>query len=253
MDKSIAFFDIETTGLSISEDRIIEICIIKLNLDGSKEKFYSLVDPGNVKISEEAYKKHNISMEQLIDKPTFMDISEDVIKFISGCDLGGYNLVRFDLPMLMEELNRNGKIFNYRQCKLIDPLLIYNKLEPRDLESAYTRYTGKKMLNAHAAEFDIEATIEIFEKQKELYDLPNSTEEIEKITIEDRSDWIDLSGKYKYDENKNVIFTFGKFKDKLVKDICAIDPGYIKWIIHNNTFSKETRIITEKMYNKYKK
>jgi DNA polymerase-3 subunit epsilon len=238
MNRDIVFFDLETTGLDISMDRIIELCLVKLKTDGTTEKYYSRVNPGEVEIGKEAYAKHGISNEDLISEPFFKDIAEDVMNFLKDCDLGGYNMVRFDLPFLTQELLR-------------DPLLIYNKLEPRDLESAYTKYTGKVLENAHNAEADILATIEIFKAQKKEYNLSDDNAEIENIILEDKSDWVDLSGKYKYNSQKEIIFTFGKHKNKLVKDICAIDPNYLKWIIEGGKFTEETKLITKKMLNKY--
>ena len=257
MSKDIVWFDLETTGLSTSKDRIIEICMIKTDeFNNEKEKYYTLVNPGpNVDIAPGAQEKHGISIEELEYKPLFSEIATQVYEFIKGCDLGGYNILRFDLPMLIEELMRCNIIINHRKINVIDPLLIYSTYESRQLEAAYKKYTGKDLKDAHKAESDIRATMEIFLKQKDLYDMPLTAEEIDKEVNTYRQDTVDLDGKFKFidteDGGKDIVFNFGKHSGTSVKEVCKKDARYMSWIITKGEFSKETKIIADKLLKKF--
>jgi len=240
----ICFFDLETTGLTINEDKIIEIYIKKINTDRTTEEFYSKINPEGKEIRLEAFGKHGIKLEDLENEPTFKEIATDVLDFISGCDLGGYNIVEFDIPLLMTEFDRVGINYNFRKVKIFDSKIIYWKMEPRTLEGAYYSFTGKQMENAHQASSDVNATIEIFEKQLEKYQLEPTPETIHNISID--SNFIDFSRKFEYDENRNIIITFGKYKGETVTDIYEYDPNYFNWIL-NSDFSLDTKKIVKKI------
>jgi DNA polymerase III subunit epsilon len=252
---NVVWFDLETTGVNTSSDRIIEIAMIKTDSDGNEiGSFQSLVNPGpGIVSSPEAIDKHGITPEMLEDQDSFDYIAKEVLEFIGDSDLGGYNALYFDVPMLVEEFMRSGIAFQHRQRAIIDPFLIYSKYERRDLSTAYKKYTGKDLEGAHRADTDIRATMEIFQKQKELYDMPQTATEIDEVVNEARKDQVDLSGKYKFAEingKREIIFNFGKNKGKAFKEVYETDSRYIQWIIDKGEFSKEVKIISRKLMEK---
>ena len=252
----IVWFDLETTGIELTEDRIIEICMIKTDLDGNEvDKYYSLVNPDGKENRPEAVEKHGITMEMLTDAPLFKDIANDVLEFIGDSGLGGYNIQRFDIPLLIEEFFRCNIIFEYRNRPFIDPLIITIKKEPRDLSSLYKRLTGKEMEGAHRAEADVQATIEIFSKQKTLYDLTPDMVELDKEINEERKNTIDYDGKLRIDEidgKKKIVFNFGKWKDKPFMEVYQKDLDYIKWMIEKANFLSDTKLTLKKLLYKIK-
>lgn len=257
MDKSIVWFDLETTGVNTATDRIIEICMIKTDFEGNEiGSFYTLINPGpGIEWRQEAIDKHGITPDQLEDQDRFEFIAKEVVNFIGDSHLGGYNALYFDIPMLTEELMRAGIVFNYRNRAVLDPFLIYSKYERRDLSTAYTKYTGKTLEGAHRAETDIRATMEIFQAQRQLYTMPQSPEEIDKVVNESRQNQVDLSGKFKFAEingKREVIFNFGKWAGKPFREVYEADARYIDWMIDKGEFSKETKIIARKLVDKMK-
>lgn len=256
MKKNIVWFDLETTGISTSSDRIIEICMIKTDFDGNEiETYHSLVNPGKVEMRAEAQDKHGISIEMLKDEPPFEQIASEIQDFIGDCDLGGYNALFFDVPFLCEEFMRCGIAFNHRGRAVMDPFLIYSNYEKRDLTSTYKKYTGKDLEGAHRAEADVRATMEIFQKQREVYAMPQTAEEIDKEVNTRRADQVDLGSKLKFaevDGKRTIIFNFGKHKGKPFKEVFESDFHYITWIIEKGEFSKELKIICTKLIVKFK-
>ena len=255
-NKNIVWFDLETTGISTASDRIIEICMIKTDFDGKElDSYHSLVNPGNVEMRAEAEDKHGISMEMLKDQPTFEMIASEVNDFIGDCDLGGYNALFFDVPFLCEEFMRCGIVFSHRNRAVMDPFLIYSNYEKRDLTNAYKKYTGKSLEGAHRAEADVRATMEIFQKQRELYEMPQTASEIDKEVNTRRADQVDLGGKLKFAEingKRTIVFNFGKNKGKPFKEVYEMDARYIDWIIDKGEFSKELKVICRKLVEKFK-
>jgi DNA polymerase-3 subunit epsilon len=250
LERPVVFFDIETTGVDIVNDRIIELCMIKMDTDGSiNHQWKSRFNPEGRLSRPEAIEKHNITDEELLDEDTFTYLAPEVHSFLEDCDLGGYNILRFDLPMLCEEFMRAGIPFSYRSKKIIDSYLILAKMEPRKLEDVYKRYTGKTLENAHSAQSDILATIEIFNKQKEIYDLPESVDELDKLTSE-RSTFIDLAGKYRYEDGK-VTIRFGKHQGKDFRSVMEADPSYFDWLKTSDNFSRDTKAITSLLVRRY--
>jgi len=232
MTESIVWFDLETTGVNTVTDRIIEICLIKTDLKGNHiETFQTLVNPGKgVEMNPGAQEKHGISMEQLKDCEEFYFYAKEIYEFIGDSHLGGYNILYFDIPMLVEEFARAGIAFNHRSHKVIDPFLIYTKYEPRNLESYYQRLTGKTLEGAHRAEADILATVEIYEKQKEIFDLPD-IEELDSFVNEKRKDMVDLSGRLKFEEingNRTIVFNFGKWKGTPFREVYETNGKKLK-------------------------
>jgi DNA polymerase-3 subunit epsilon len=256
MNKNIVWFDLETTGISTTSDRIIEICMIKTDFNGNEiETYNQLVNPGNVEMRAEAEEKHGISLEMLKDKPTFEMIASEINDFIGDSDLGGYNALYFDVPFLCEEFMRCGIAFNHRSRAVMDPFLIYSNYEKRDLTNTYKKYTGKDLEGAHRAEADVRATMEIFQVQRELYSMPQTAEEIDKEVNTRRADQVDLGSKLKFaevDEKRTIVFNFGKHKGKPFKEVFENDFNYLTWIIEKGEFSKELKIILTKLIVKFK-
>jgi DNA polymerase-3 subunit epsilon len=256
MKKNIVWFDLETTGISTTSDRIIEICMIKTDLDGNEiESYRSLVNPGITEMRPEAQDKHGISIEDLSDQPSFESIASEINDFIGDCDLGGYNALYFDVPFLCEEFMRCGIAFNHRSRAVLDPFLIYSNYEKRDLTNTYKKYTGKDLEGAHRAEADVRATMEIFQVQRELYSMAATAEEIDKEVNTRRADQVDLGGKLKFaevDEKRTIVFNFGKHKGIPFKTVYANDARYLTWIIEKGEFSQELKIICKKLIEKFK-
>jgi DNA polymerase III subunit epsilon len=249
LERPIVFFDVETTGLSLSEDRIIEISMIKLtpeNMDGiilSKR-----INPEGRAIHEEAFGKHGIKIEDLALSPTFSEVAEEIYDFIKGCDLGGYNCKRFDIPILIEEFFRAKIAVNVKDFKIVDVYKILMKAEPRTLEGTYKRFFGEDLQGAHGSEADILATIKILEEMEKVYKIPSSVDEMFKYAFEEDNS-VDLENKLKKNKEGNIVFTFGKYKDKTIQDVWRLDRGYYDWIINNSDMTQYTKSIFRNVVN----
>ena len=255
LKKSICFFDLETTGLSLNDDRVIEIYIKKINSDKTTEILYSKVNPEGREIAPGAFEKNKVTLKDLENEPKFIEIAQKVFDFIQNCDLGGYNIIDFDIPMLLAEFNRCNIKWDYKSHKYIDVKRIYWKMESRTLEGTYKSFLNKELENAHQADSDVNATIEILDAQILKYKetLPNTVEDLNNFVVD--STYMDLSGKFIKDENKNILINFGKYQGLNVLEVYKKDPKYFEWIIRSD-FSLDTKMFTEKLYealkNKYK-
>lgn len=238
LHKSLCIFDLETTGTDVSKDRIVEICILKINPDASRESKTWLVNP-EMPIPLKASEVHNIYDEDVADKPTLKDIAPQIMQMLSGSDLGGFNSNRFDVPLLAEELLRVGIDFDLSKMKLIDAQVIYHKMEPRNLSAAYQFYCGKTLENAHSAEADTLATFEIIDAQVAKYEeLPNEINALSEFSYHNK--FADLAGNIVYDNEGVEIFNFGKYKGQRVVDVFKKDIGYFGWI-QNADFPRYTK------------
>lgn len=228
LHKPLCIFDLETTGTNISKDRIVEICILKVNPDGSRESKTWLVNP-EMSIPKESSAIHGITDEDVENSPIFGEIAPKIMDVISGSDLGGFNSNRFDVPLLAEELLRAGVDFDLSKFKLVDAQTIYHKMEPRNLAAAYKFYCGETLENAHSAEADVMATFEVLDAQVGHYeDLPKDVAGLSEFSFHNR--FADLAGMIHFDEDEKEIFAFGKYKGQRVKDVFAKDLGYYAWI-----------------------
>ena len=228
LHKPLCIFDLETTGTNVGKDRIVEICILKVNPDASRESRTWLVNPG-MPIPAEASAIHGISDENVANAPVFKEIAPKVVEMISGADLGGFNSNRFDVPLLAEELLRVGFDFDLSKIRLVDAQTIYHKKEPRNLTAAYSFYCGKDLENAHSAEADVLATFEVLDAQVGRYDdVPNDITGLSEISYHNK--FADLAGFIGYDAEGDEIFNFGKYKGKKVTDVFRKDLGYYGWI-----------------------
>ncbi|WP_457618611.1 3'-5' exonuclease [Lutibacter sp.] len=228
LKKPIIFFDLETTGINIAKDRIVEISILKVFPNGNKESKTWLVNP-EMEIPKEASDIHGITNEKVVTEPTFNELASEISKMIEGCDLAGFNSNRFDIPLLAEEMLRAEVDFNMNDRVAIDVQVIFHKKEERTLSAGYQFYCGKSLENAHSAEADTNATYEILKAQLDKYDdLENDVKFLnEYSTFKKRADF---AGFILFDDNGEEIFTFGKYKNHKVKDVLKKDKGYFSWI-----------------------
>ena len=248
LERPIVFFDVETTGLSLSEDRIIEISMVKLSPNGSKEKYYNKLNPEGRPIHPDAFEKHGIKYDELLECPRFVDIAQEIYNFIENCDFGGYNCKRFDIPILIEEFLRARIPINIKKFKIVDVYMILTKAEPRTLSGTYKRFFGKDLEGAHGAEADIFATIEILEKLENIFDIPETVEEIHEYAFNDGESF-DLEGRLKLTVDRKIAFTFGKYKNQLVSEVFKRDPGYFDWIINKSDMTQYTKSIFRNIVN----
>ncbi|MBR4264542.1 MAG: 3'-5' exonuclease [Bacteroidales bacterium] len=233
LNKPIAFFDLESTGLNVAHDCIIEISVIKINTDQSEETLTARIKP-TCPISKEASEITGITEEDLKDCPTFKEFAPKLAKFLENCDLGGFNSNKFDVPLLVEEFLRAGVDFDMRKRKCIDVQVIYHKQEQRNLTAAYKFYCGKDLNNAHSAFGDTQATYEVLKAQLDKYsDLQNDVEFLSKYSAQTNN--VDFAGRMIYNENGEEVFNFGKYKGKKVEDVLSkIDFTYYDWIMKND-------------------
>ncbi len=238
LTRPLAFFDLETTGITIGSDRIVEISILKLMPDGSKQVKTKRVNPERL-IPESSSKIHGIYDRDVAFEPTFKELSAELAQFIGNADLAGYNSNKFDVPFLVDEFIRAGVDFDVRSRRLVDVQNIFHKMEQRTLAAAYRFYCNKEMVNAHNAEADIIATFEVFEAQLEKYtDLKKDVDFLHQFT--NMQNTVDLAGRMVYNENKEEVFNFGKHKGRTVADVLKKEPSYYDWMM-NGDFPAETK------------
>jgi len=238
---STLFIDLETTGLSTSTDRIIELTALKVHPDGAKEERSVPINPG-IPISPGAMKVHGITDDDVADKPSFKQYASSLMTFIDGADLGGFGAIRFDLPMLIAEFRRVGLELDLNGRSVVDPMVIYHKFEPRNLESAYEKYCGKPLEAAHSSLADVRAAAEVLSSQLEFYaDLPEDMEGLHTLCHPREPDWIDDEGKLIHSE-EGPLLGFGKYQGRRLKEVAEIDQGYLAWI-NNSDFSQQVKDI----------
>jgi DNA polymerase-3 subunit epsilon len=228
LEKPIVFFDLETTGIQIATDRIVEISILKVFPNGNKESNTWRVNP-EIEIPKEASDIHGITNEDVVNEPVFSELAGKVSAMIEGCDLAGFNSNRFDIPLLAEEMLRSNINFDMEGRKAIDVQVIFHKKEQRTLSAGYEFYCGKTLVDAHSAAADTLATFEILEAQIEKYDDVESNVNFlsEYSTHHKRADF---AGFILHGEDKDEIFSFGKYKGKKVTEILRTNPGYYSWM-----------------------
>ena len=231
LKKSLAIFDIEATGLSITQDRIVEIAIIKIDPTGAKTEFLKRVNP-EIPIPKEVSEIHGIYDEDIKDAPTFKEILPELEAFLIDADFAGYNSNKFDLPLLAEEMLRAGSKFDLTSKKHIDVQNIFHKMEQRTLVAAYLFYCGKDLTNAHSALADAQATWEVLDAQIERYeDLKNDVDSLSEFSVFGDVKRLDFAGRLAYNKNDEVIYNFGKHKGKTVEEVSKIEPGYYGWML----------------------
>jgi DNA polymerase-3 subunit epsilon len=229
LNKPICFFDLETTGVNITKDRIVEISILKVNPDGSEEKKTWLVNP-EMPIPEVVIAVHGITNEKVSNEPSFKQLAKEINSWIKDSDLGGFNSNRFDIPLLAEEMLRAGIDFDMKNRQSVDVQTIFHKMEQRTLSAAFKFYCDKNLDDAHSAEADTMATYEVLKAQLDRYnDLENDTAFL--ADFSSRKKLADFAGFIAYDKDGDECFSFGKHKGKKVVEILEKEPGYFGWLL----------------------
>jgi DNA polymerase-3 subunit epsilon len=228
LTKPIVFFDLETTGVNIAKDRIVEMAILKVFPNGNKESKTWLVNP-EIEIPEQSTAVHGITNEKVAAEPTFKELANKVNDMIAGCDLAGFNSNRFDIPLLAEELMRVGIDFDMKDRKAIDVQVIFHKKEQRTLGAGYQFYCDKELEGAHGAEVDTNATYEILLAQVEKYgDIGNTVDALSEYST--HGERADFAGFILMNDEKQEVFSFGKYKGRTVEEVFKENPGYNNWI-----------------------
>lgn len=242
LKRPIAFFDLETTGLNITTDRLIEISILKVMPDGKEEQKTWRVNPGQP-IPEQSTVFHGIKDEDVKDLPQFKEVANDISRFLSGCDLSGYNAIKFDIPLLMEEFLRCDVSFDLSNRNLVDVQTIFMKMEPRTLKGAYRFFCQKDLEDAHSAAADTYATFEILKAQIERYQdtiyedaagnkskpVLNDMQALHRFSSHHR--FADLAGQIVYNDSDVEVFNFGKHKGRTVEEVFQKEPSYYEWMM----------------------
>ncbi len=244
-DRPLVFFDLETTGTNVLTDRIVELTLVKLYPDGQREVKTRRLNP-EMPIPPEATAIHKISDEDVKDAPTFRQISKNLFICLEGCDLGGYNIARFDIPVLVREFARAGLSFSLEGRRIIDVYTIFCRMEPRNLSAAYQFFCGKKMEDAHSAEADTLATVDIFEAQMERYSkleksqlpetvelFPTDLDSLHAFCCQQNPDAVDRGGKFKW-RNGVAVIGFGRNAGIPLAKIAVDNPDFLRWIIKSD-------------------
>ena len=248
ISKPICFFDLETTGVNVSLDRIVEISILKIFPNGNKESKTWLVNPG-VPIPSEASNIHGITNDIVKNEPLFKMIASDIKSMINNCDLAGFNSNKFDIPLLAEELLRSEIDFSLDNVATIDVQNIFHKMEQRTLSAAYQFYCGKSLDNAHSSKADTLATFEVLESQIEKYDdLENNVSFLSDFSKRGKN--VDLAGFLKYNEDNIPCFSFGKHKGKTVDYVLENESGYFGWLLNADFPMYTKKVLTQIRLNK---
>jgi DNA polymerase-3 subunit epsilon len=262
LKRPLAFFDLETTGINVASDRIVEISILKA-LPNGEEEIKTLKIKPLIPIPLESSLIHGIYDEDIKDAPTFKDVAKDIVEFLADADLAGYNSNKFDIPMLMEEFLRAGINFDIENRKFVDVQNIFHQMEQRTLKAAYKFYCGKDIINAHSAEADIKATYEVLLAQLDKYDgkdweskkgeisqpVQNDVEALHAFTNLNKP--VDFAGRMVYNDDNQPVYNFGKHKGKTVFQVFEEEPSYYSWMM-NGDFPLYTKNRLEKFWNQHK-
>ena len=244
LDRPICFFDLETTGAKVGKDRIVEIAILRVDVNNQESQKVWRINP-EMDISFQATQVHGISNQMVEKEPNFAHYSNEIYQFIKGCDLAGFNAIKFDIPILVEELIRADIDFDFSRIRMIDSQVIYHKKEPRNLSAALKFYCNKDLENAHSALDDTIATYEVFKAQLDRYDdLEPNMDFLNEYTK--RNNNLDFAGKIRIDSDNDAIFAFGKYAGQKVTDVFKSDKGYYSWIMKGD-FPEYTKKIFTKL------
>lgn len=256
LTRPLAFFDLETTGTNVASDRIVELSILKVQPDGSKEIKTKRINP-TIPIPLQSSEIHGIYDEDVVNEPTFKNIAKSLADFLKGCDLAGYNSNKFDIPVLVEEFMRAEVDFDIKNRRFVDVQNIFHQMEQRTLKAAYKFYCGKEIVNAHSAQADIEATYEVFLAQLERYKdveiedkkgvkhipVKNDIKALHDFTNISKN--ADLAGRIVFNDKGIEVFNFGKHKDKAVEQVLRDEPSYYAWMMNGDFPLYTKRVLTD--------
>lgn len=241
LDRALVTLDTETTGTDVTLDRVIEVAMIRLNPNGTSEEYRSLVNP-QTPIPAESTQIHGITDAMVADAPTFAQIAQDLLDFLARADLAGYNLLRFDLPILRNEFQRASIRWNPKEVRIVDAQAIFHKMEPRDLTAAYRFYCGKELHGAHGALADTRATLEVLLAQVNHYpELPRDVASLDaRFNLPDMR-FVDPDRKFRW-RNNEPSFNFGNHRGAMLREVVERDPEYLDWILKKD-FSQEVKTL----------
>lgn len=238
LTRPIIFLDIEATGTDTTRDRIVEIALIKLFPDNRREEKVLRINPG-IKISAEVIAVHGITNEDIANAPTFKDVAMSLLDFLDGCDVAGFGITRFDIPLLTEEFKRSNLTFPQGSLAILDALTIFHRKEPRDLSAAYQYYCQKKLVGAHGARADALASFEVLCAQLERYpDLPKEIPGLHDFCNKQDERFVDSRGKFLWKDGEAAM-NFGKYKGELLRQLVKSQRDYLEWIVNEGKFSQE--------------
>lgn len=248
--RPLAFVDLESTGTSPFSDRVVEIAILKISPDGAEDFRCKQVNPG-VPIPAEATAVHGITDADVADEPPFRAYARSLNEFLSDCDIAGFNVARFDLPMLEAEFRRAGVAFSREGRAVIDAMAIFHQKEPRDLAAAVRLYCGRDFPEAHSSEDDVRAAADVLRAQLERYDdLPRDVEALHELLNPVDPSWIDPDGKLRWADGAPVI-AFGQHKGRTLQDLAAAEPDYLEWMLGQDFSPEVMEIIREALNGKF--
>jgi len=244
----LIFFDLETTGVDVATDRIVELSYLKIYPNGDEESRTMKINP-TIPIPPKVTAIHGITDEDVKDAPTFAEVAKNLAKVFEGSDFAGYNSNKFDIPLLAEEFLRTHTDIDLKKRKFVDIQVIFHKREQRTLSAAYRFYCDKELEGAHSAEADAKATYEVLQAQLDRYsDLPNDIDELSKYSSHNRN--VDFLGRIVLDDNDKEVFNFGKYKGQPVEEVLKKDPGYYTWMM-NGQFPLHTKNVLTNIKLKY--
>jgi len=262
LKRPLVIFDLETTGVNVASDRIVEICALKANPDGTEETKTFRINPERP-IPLESSLIHGIYQEDIADAPTFKEVAQELADFIGDADLGGFNSNRFDIPVLMEEFLRVNVPFDIENRFFVDVQNIFHQMEQRTLKAAYKFYCEGDLINAHSAEADVRATFEVLKAQVIKYENKEWEDKSGKVSIPVQNDiealhkftnlnkTVDFAGRMVYDNDGIEIFSFGKHKGKAVEEVFRIEPSYYAWMMKGD-FPMYTKTCLDKIWNRFR-
>jgi DNA polymerase III subunit epsilon len=242
LQRALVCFDLETTGTSPDRDRIVEIGLVRVEPDGARRSYRTLVNPG-MPIPPPATAVHGISDDDVRDAPTLAAVAAEIVGLFEGADLCGFNSIGFDAPLLETELRRVGAALDLAGRRHLDAMRIFHAMEPRTLTAAYRKYCGKDLAGAHAALADVEATLEVLDAMVGHYDeLSGDVDDLHRLSNPNEGRFVDRTRKFEWDDLGRACFTFGKHQGRPLEEIARTTPGYLSWMLGND-FSDEVRTI----------
>jgi DNA polymerase-3 subunit epsilon len=250
LERPLVIFDLETTGTDTQNDRIVEIACVKIHPSYTREHYHQRINPQQP-IPKEATQIHGISDADVASCPTFLEITPMLSQFLQGCDIGGFNVEKFDLPLLMQEYNRVKAAPPQITGLVVDSYRIFLQKEPRDLTAAYAFYCGQTLENAHSALADASATADILLAQITRYtDLPRTVPALHAHLHPTQPNWVDKEGKVVWLNNQPVL-SFGKHKNKSLQELSRTEPAYLRWVTTSNFSSEVVQIIQEALNGRF--
>lgn len=251
LERPLVSFDLETTGLNVQRDRIVEISCVKIYPNGEREVKTRRLNPEQP-ISAEATEVHGIRDEDVADEPTFEQVGRSLFSFVEDCDLTGFNLSSFDLPILAREFDRLGLGFPAPNTRVVDSRRIFIAKEPRTLQAAFALYCGRELDGAHSAEVDAIAAAEVLLAQIERYpDLPDDLDALDEFCHPNRKEWVDGAGKLQWKDGE-VVLTFGKYRGKSLRRLTEEDRGYLEWVAKADFPPDVVQVISDALAGRFR-